>query len=233
MQANQDFLNFLAQMSNISGNSALIKAIRQGYVATHPIYEGKVADWAKRGLATAALAGSLGGCSEHGLLTRITSPDDDDEVTPTYTMPASSSSQYTQIPVQTNVQPSYPYQYPSSSSVSIPQTTIPHSSTSTNGTANTICDSSTMQMICGDFDQIKKSAGATTAMNVISDVDGIDRRVINQCCDPTDTDLYTDWCASKRAHCADSTRHYYAGKGMGRSYSADQAVKKCNDICDM
>lgn len=239
MDYSQEFVDFLAKMESVSKSHALIEAVREGYFLTHPQFEGKLKDLAKKGLATAALASSLTGCMDFGTQPEYTpqpqyptysSSSGDNYTSPTYTgypsipqnIYQSSSSTY-QTP-----QPIQPISIPSSSSVYQPQTTPPSSN------IDPTCSTAKMQLACDDYDQIKKSSGnATTAMNVVSDVDGVNRKLINQCCDPTNTSLYRNWCNHKRTSCADSTRHYYGMNGVGRSTDADIAVAKCNNLCDL
>lgn len=64
MNYSQEFVDFLAKMESVSGSHALIEAVREGYFLTHPQFEGKLKDLAKKGLATAALAGTLTGCGD-------------------------------------------------------------------------------------------------------------------------------------------------------------------------
>lgn len=154
----------------------------------------------------------------------ILPPTSNCKTTTVYQTPSYSSSSAYQT------QPSVaPY---SSSSVYTPQTTTPPTTPAV--TVDPTCNTTQMKFACDDYDQIKKSSGnATTAMNVVSDVDGVNPKLINQCCDPTNNTLYTNWCKNKRTSCADSTRHYYGMNGMAGSYSANKAVEKCNDLCEL
>lgn len=89
MNYSQEFVDFLAKMESVSGSHALIEAVREGYFLTHPQFEGKLKDWAKKGLATAALAGSMSGCMDLG-----TQPEYSAQQQQTY--PSYSSSSFKQ-----------------------------------------------------------------------------------------------------------------------------------------
>ncbi|MCQ2124246.1 MAG: hypothetical protein MJZ25_08710 [Fibrobacter sp.] len=72
MEYTSEFHQFLDKLAAETGHHNLIEAIREGYKVTHPLCEGKVTDWAKKSIASAALAGSLATSS-------VAAPIDDDQ----------------------------------------------------------------------------------------------------------------------------------------------------------